>query len=99
VGYEVVLNPKAADDLQDLVTYIARDKPDAAMRFGEQLLRHALALASIPYRGRPWKGFPKIRTSIYHPYLIFYEIDEQAQKIEILRFWHGNKDQRRLRFE
>jgi plasmid stabilization system protein ParE len=38
VGYEVILNPKAADDLQDLVAYIAQDKPEAAVRLGEQLL-------------------------------------------------------------
>ena len=47
----VVFAPLAEADLDAIVEYIARDNPDAAHRFGRDLLAQARSLASNPYWG------------------------------------------------
>ena len=46
----------------------------------------------MPGKGRPVKGWPEVRVIVLSPYLIFYRFDEQVDKVEVLRFWHGARD-------
>ena len=52
MGYEVVLSRTAADDLAEIVEYIARDNPRAALTFGHELVAHTRKLKDFPQIGR-----------------------------------------------
>jgi toxin ParE1/3/4 len=44
----LVFSEKSLDDLKSILVYIAQDKPNAAMRFVEQLEHQCNALAAFP---------------------------------------------------
>ena len=57
MGYEVVLSRTAADDLAEIVEYIARDNPRAALTFGHELVAHTRKLKDFPQIGRMVQSF------------------------------------------
>lgn len=52
MGLAVILTPKAQEDLEEIVLFIARDNPDRALSFGNELIDKALSLTNQPQRGR-----------------------------------------------
>jgi plasmid stabilization system protein ParE len=46
----------------------------------------------MPGKGRFVRDWPNVRVIVLSPYLIFYRFDEQVDKVEVLRFWHGARD-------
>ena len=97
MDYRVIISPAARADLQDIVTYIAQDDARVAANFGHRLLDQALALATHPFRGRPFDPTeaPGVRYVVLGVYLIFYECNESGEVI-ILRFWHGARGEPEL---
>src|SRR5580704_14034554 len=91
MGYKVILTPQSLDDLRDIVTFIARDNPERARTFGNELIDRALSVATFPELGRvvPEIGEPAVREVIYGSYRIIYEIFADQGAIYTLRFWHG----------
>ena len=89
--YKVILSPRALRDLEEIVTYIAADNPQAAERFGRQLISEAEAIAPHPLAGRvvPEFGEPTIRERIFRAYRIVYGVDEDQRLIVVSRFWHA----------
>ena len=87
--YSVRLNDQAAEDLADIVSFIAQDNPAAAEKLGLALVETAFSLAILPYRGQQMRSRPKARKLIYGKYLIVYEVREADRHVEILRFLHG----------
>lgn len=85
-------------DLEEIVSTIARDNPDAAERFGKRLLEAAHSLEQAPLMGVRVKGRPNVRMIVYSPYLIFYRLNATENRLDILRFWHGARDQKGLQF-
>jgi plasmid stabilization system protein ParE len=94
--YEVSLSTKAQRDLRSIHRYIAQDNPQAAMRFCESLLLTARELKNFPDRGRRVAGDAS-RMIVHESYFIFYEVRRNERRVEILRFWHGARNPRRLR--
>jgi len=91
VGYEVVLSRTAADDLAEIVEYIARDNPRAALTFGHELVAHTRKLKDFPEIGRVVPAFQveTLRELIHGAYRIVYQIDDAQKRIAIARFWHA----------
>ncbi|MEI9961062.1 MAG: type II toxin-antitoxin system RelE/ParE family toxin [Limisphaerales bacterium] len=91
MGCKVILTPQSLDDLENIVTFIARDNPGRARTFGNELIDRALATAAFPQLGRvvPEIGEPAIREIIHGAYRIIYEIFSRPGTIYVLRFWHG----------
>ncbi len=89
--YEVVIAPRAVDDLKDIVFYITPDRPEAAKRLAMALVERTKVLGSFPLSGRMVPEFerPEIRELILHPYRIVYLVDEAKKRIGVARFWHG----------
>ena len=50
---DVRWSPEAADDLEQIVTYIRHENPAAAHRVGRTIHEAAAALADFSNRGRP----------------------------------------------
>ena len=91
MGFKVILTPQSLDDLQKIVTFIARDNPGRARTFGNELVDRALATAAFPELDRvvPEVGEPAVREIVHGAYRIIYEIFVEQETIYVLRFWHG----------
>jgi plasmid stabilization system protein ParE len=59
----------------------------------------AESLKAFPQKHAGLPRRPHIRKVAHEAYIIFYKIDEELRVVEILRFWHGARDQRRLRLK
>lgn len=94
MGYEVILSPKALEDLESVVSYISQDNPEAALKFGKKLLREVALLEISPNIGMKVPEFEDehIRQLIKKPYRIIYRVEEDKKKISISRFWHSSRD-------
>jgi addiction module RelE/StbE family toxin len=93
-GYKVELSPRALRDLEEVVRFIAADNPQAAERFGNQLIDEAEAIGPHPLAGPVVREFndPKIRERIFRAYRIVYRVDEERKLIVVSRFWHAARD-------
>jgi plasmid stabilization system protein ParE len=91
MGFKVILTPRSQDDLREIVSFIAPDNPERAKSFGNELIDHALTLASLPERGRivPEISEPSVREIIHRSYRIIYEVFSESETVFVLRFWHG----------
>jgi toxin ParE1/3/4 len=91
MGLKVVLTPQSVRDLEGIVRFIARDNPERARTFGNELIDRALSVATFPERGRVVAelGEPGVREIIHGSYRIIYEIIPDAESVFVLRFWHG----------
>jgi plasmid stabilization system protein ParE len=91
VGFKVVWTPLARDDLREIVTYIARDNPEAALRVGEGILGSVEPLGAMPGMGRmvPERRDERIREIVRGNYRIVYRVREDSRTVEIWRVWHG----------
>jgi plasmid stabilization system protein ParE len=92
MGYKVGLSELARDDLDAVVRFLAEKSPEAALRVGNELLDAALSLAILPRRGAPVRRRPGMRKLSHRYYLIFYQVNEAQQWVEIVRIWDGRQD-------
>ena len=99
MDFQVNISQAALNDLEEIVAYISNDAPRAAQRLAIDLLRRAESLSAMPRRGKVLQARPGVRRLVRNPYLIIYRIDEAAQTVHILRFWHHARDLRSLRLE
>jgi plasmid stabilization system protein ParE len=51
MGWKVIFAPQAFEELEQIVRFIARDDPNAAIRFGDYLVDRAESLANFPENG------------------------------------------------
>jgi toxin ParE1/3/4 len=80
--------PAAKQDFEEIVDYIAQDRPLAAVEQGDEILEQLSRLTSYPKMGHSGrvKGTRELviaRT----PYIAAYRI--KGEKIQILRILHG----------
>jgi plasmid stabilization system protein ParE len=91
MDYQVILSPRAIQDLAEIVRYISLDNPVTAEKFGHALIDAALSLKNFPERGRlvPEFNDGMTRELIYASYRIVYRIDAHKKSIAVSRFWHA----------
>ena len=91
MAWRVDFTEVAASDLESISEFIAADNPAAASQVCRGLYHAARSLESNPFIGRvtPEYNDPTIRDLVRGKYRIVYLVHESAQRIEILRFWHG----------
>ena len=89
MGYKVIFAPQAVERLQRIVSHIARDNPDAALRFGMRLVDHAELLADFPELGVPYRKLPGVRRLACKPYFIYYRVQHEKRVVEIMDYWHS----------
>ena len=95
MGYAVVLARSAEADLEAIVSYVARDNPQAALRLGRALVASLRSLESFPQLGRivPEFNQESLREIVRRPYRIIYRVNLAAERIEVIRFWHGARSE------
>ena len=97
MGYRVGLTEAAQADLGAVVRFRAAQNPAVAERIGHELLDAALSLSLLPRRGAPVRRRPGMRKLTHGHYLIFYQVNEATQWVEVVRIWDGRQDPRGLR--
>lgn len=97
MGWTVIIGRVALRDLDRIRDFIARDDPAAAVTFCGKLLDQAEGLRMFPDRGGHLKERPGARFSVLRSYLIIYRVDQAAETVRVLRFWHGARGRGHLR--
>ena len=97
MGFQVGLTEAAQADLGVVVRFLAAQNPEAAARIGNEILDAALSLTLFPRRGTPVRRRPGMRKLSFRHYLIFYQVNEAAQWVEVVRIWDGRRDPSSLR--
>lgn len=89
------MSRRAEIDLAEITDFIARDNPEHADRFEDELLEQAQRIARAPlaYAERPDLQ-PGLRSCAHRAYVIFFTVDAQGVRIE--RILHGARDLRSL---
>ena len=88
----IVWTESARTALDDILTYIAKDSPDAAERVLRTALDAASSLASFAERGRvvPEIGDSTVRELFVFKYRLLYQIRDDA--VVVLTVIHGARD-------
>ena len=97
MGCKIIFSPQAIADLEEVVRFIAKDDPAAAVRIGNALIDRVEILENFPLLGTPYPKCPGVRKLVSRPYLIFYRIRERGNFVDILRYWHGAQREPDLR--
>ena len=92
----LIVAPSARIDLKEILNYISRDKPDAAMRWVAKIRVKFKLLAQNPHLGecRPDFKNGECRSSLVGNYVIFYRPIDGG--VEIARVVRGERDVRQL---
>lgn len=91
MDFKVIFSPTSIRDLAESVSYIARHDTDAAARLGDAMIDAAEQILSRhPYAGPkcPEYNTEEIRYLLHRKYRIVYEVRENLQRVDVLRFWH-----------
>lgn len=84
----------AEDDLTEIVTYIAAERPSAAEALANKIEKNLSLLAKHPHLGRIPKEEELTRLGyrylVVQNYLIFYTIEQQT--VYVHRILHGARD-------
>ena len=88
----------AEEDLRDIVSYIAADRPSAAERLADRIEKDLQLLARNPRLGRIPEEEELLRSGyrylVVENYLIFYTLEEKT--ILVHRILHGARDYQNL---
>lgn len=95
MDHEIVWSGPALAELGNLLAKIAEDKPDAARKVGDRIFKHVRILAAFPQIGPVYRGEESgvVRQITYKRYRLFYQIDEVANRVEILTIRHGAREE------
>ncbi|WP_227367397.1 type II toxin-antitoxin system RelE/ParE family toxin [Halomonas sp. M20] len=90
---KVEWSPLALEKVEDIAQYIARDNPDAALRWVDELFSVVERLAEFPESGRvvPEVKIHRIREVIFGAYRVIYSVRD---RIEVLTVRHGSQQLR-----
>lgn len=86
---EVRWSMPAANDLERICEFIARENPEAARLVAKTIYEGCGRLKDTPYIGRTSNRMPGRRELVFSPlpYIVVYQVTEHA--VEISRIFHG----------
>ncbi|MCX5768271.1 MAG: type II toxin-antitoxin system RelE/ParE family toxin [Gemmatimonadetes bacterium] len=87
----VVWSPRALQRATEAVDFIAKDRPQAATAWLEQLLARISALDRLAKRGRivPEINRPEYREILHAPYRVIYRVD--GKRVVVLTIRHARR--------
>ena len=91
MAFQIVWSQTGAEDLRQIVQFIATDDPGAAARLADRIVGRIEIASELPFSNRsaPEKAEQCLREIILKPYRIVYHVDERQETIHILRVWHA----------
>ena len=90
---KIVFSAHAKSDLLEIVRFISKDKPQAALNFADQIKNSVNKLAESPRVGRvvPEYSNESIRELIHGQYRIVYRIDRENNTIVFITVHHSKR--------
>jgi len=85
----VFISPSARADLEEIGSWIARDRPVAALSFVDELLDACEALSTFPDKFPRVEGRAQLRARSYASYVIVYRTEP---RLEVVRVLHSARD-------
>jgi toxin ParE1/3/4 len=82
----------ALDDRDAIMCYLEPLNPQAAVKLLQALVLAGDSLTWFPDRGRPGLARDTRELVAVWPYILVYEVDAGADRVRILRSWHGAQD-------
>ena len=98
--FYVAYSAEARQDLRDIYEYIAYELlvPETAAGQTERIMKAIRSLEQMPMRHRlyeeePWhsQGIHKLPVKNY---LVYFWVDEEAKKVQVIGIIYGRRDQR-----
>lgn len=88
---KIIWSPLSIEQLSEISTYIAQDKPMAAENWVEEVFSKVGNLEFSPYIGRivPEMNNEQFREIIYKNYRIIYRVEKE--RISVLTVQHGKQ--------
>jgi toxin ParE1/3/4 len=88
VPLEIVWSPLARTRLEEIRSYVAKDKPEAARKLSVRIIAVVEVLRNYPLLGRAGAE-PGIRELVIGgtPYIVFYRV--RGKRVTITTIWHG----------
>lgn len=85
----LIWSPRAADDLEEICDYIARDSARYAAIVAGRIVAAVEEIPTFPKAGRivPEKGDPNVRERIVGNFRVIYRLKEGA--VEVVTICHG----------
>lgn len=85
----LIWSPRAADDLEEICDYIARDSARYAAIVAGRIVAAVEKIPTFPKAGRivPEKGDPNVRERIVGNFRVIYRLKEGA--VEVVTICHG----------
>lgn len=77
----------ARDDRRRITGWLAERNFSVAVPIAQVLADAADSLAIVPYKSRPGRAPDTHELSAVPPYVMVYEVDDDAQVMQILRVW------------
>ncbi len=96
MGWQVTLTDKALEDLEAVVAFLAMVSPPVAERIGLEIVDLIFSLDQLPHRGARVKARNGLRKLSYRFCLIYYQTDDVAKTVTIVRIWDGRRNPARL---
>jgi plasmid stabilization system protein ParE len=99
MDYRIIWSPEALTHLEQLVRFISQDNPTAAVKLGNAIVEKVLLLSNFPRLGKIFREAEcdALREIPVPPYRVFYEINDDVRRIEILSIHHGARREPKLR--
>src|SRR5437867_6017519 len=95
MNLKAVWTDLAIDDPKEISDYLDESNPSAAERIGRGIIEHVKILESFPMIGPayPRRSSGTIREIVCGNYRIFYEVVKEAKAVNLLRIWHGARNE------
>jgi addiction module RelE/StbE family toxin len=93
MGCKIVFSPQSIADLAAIVRSIAKNSPATAQRIGNALINRVAILENFPLLGTPYPKRLGVRKLVSRPYVIFYRARLDQNRVDILRYWHGARNE------
>ena len=93
--YEVIYLPAAKKDLNEIISYIQIEAPEAALNFLEKIDENIVQLKDFPYKGKKPDddslNSKEYQLLVIESYLVLYVVFEKEKIVEIRRIIHGKR--------
>ena len=81
----------ALASLSEILDYSWDEYPSSTASFGDALFDHLDLLREFPYLGSLVPNRPGVRRLVHSPILIYYQVLDGAEAVEILEFRHSSR--------
>ena len=90
---KIIYNPIFENELVQIISHIAEDKPNASIKFALELEKSILNIPIFPFKYKASSYFDdkNVRDMTYKKYTVVYEVNLDANTIEILKIFNQNK--------